>query len=161
MKKTFQLYIHYVTLTIRSMMQYKTSFFLSVLGQFLVLFTVFLGILVMFQRFNAVDGFTYSEVLLCYAIFLMAFSLAELFARGFDSFSAIVRTGEFDRILVRPQSEILQVLGSRFELTRIGRILQAAVMFVSGVTACGIEWNLVKGFTVLFMWTSTVRVSPR
>ena len=63
-KKTFQLYIHYVTLTIRSMMQYKTSFFLSVLGQFLVLFTVFLGILVMFQRFNAVDGFTYSEVLL-------------------------------------------------------------------------------------------------
>ncbi len=151
MKKTLQLYIHYVTLTIRSMMQYKTSFFLSVLGQFLVLFTVFLGILVMFQRFNAVDGFTYSEVLLCYAIFLMAFSLAELFARGFDSFSAIVRTGEFDRILVRPQSEILQVLGSRFELTRIGRILQAAVMFVYGVTASGIEWNLVKGFTVLFM----------
>lgn len=151
MKKKIHLYMHYVSLNVRSMMQYKVSFFLAAAGQFLVSFTVFLGILVMFQRFPAVEGYTYSEVLLCFAVNLLGFSLAELFARGFDAFSGIVRTGEFDRILVCPQSEIIQVLGGRFELTRIGRILQAVVMFLYGVSASGIQWKLSRVVTVFFM----------
>ena len=52
-----RLYFHYVSLNVRSMMQYKTSFFLTVLGQFLVSFQIFLGIFVMFQRFSNVEGF--------------------------------------------------------------------------------------------------------
>lgn len=151
MKKKIQLYIHYVSINIRSMMQYKVSFFLTTTGQFLISFTVFLGILVMFQRFSAVEGFTYSEVLLCYSIILLEFSLAELFARGFDSFSDTVRSGEFDRILVRPQSEVIQVLGSKFELTRIGRMVQAVVIFIYGVTASGVVWNPLRIITVILM----------
>ena len=64
-------------------MQYKTSFFLTCLGQFFTSFNVFLGIYFMFQRFHTVKGYTYQEVLLCYSIVLMAFTLAEAFARGF------------------------------------------------------------------------------
>lgn len=105
----------------------------------------------MFQRFSKVEGFTYTEVLLCYAIILMEFSLAEMTARGFDTFSGMVRSGDFDRILVRPQNEIVQVLGSRFELTRIGRIIQAVVMFAYGILKSGIAWNFRKIFTVVFM----------
>lgn len=132
-------------------MQYKTSFFLTVLGQFFVSFNVFLGIYFMFQRFHQVKGFSYSEVLLCFSIILMEFSAAEMFARGFDNFSGMVRTGSFDKVLVRPQNEILQVLGSKFELTRIGRMMQAAVMFVYAVFHCGVHWNIYKILTVLFM----------
>ncbi len=150
-KKTLHLYLRYVSMNIRSMMQYKTSFFLTALGQFLVSFNVFLGILVMFQRFHTVEGFTYSEVLLCFSVMLLEFSLAEMFARGFDTFSGTVRTGEFDRILVRPQNEILQVLGSKFEFTRIGRMLQAIVIFVYGVIKCDVNWDFTKVLTVLFM----------
>ena len=63
----------------------------------------------MFQRFHEVKGFTYSEVLICYALVLVEFSLAEMFARGFDSFSGMVRHAEFDRVLVRPRNEVLQM----------------------------------------------------
>lgn len=133
------------------MMQYKTSFFLSMLGQFLVSFNVFLGVYFMFQRFSKVEGFGYSEVLLCFSILLLEFSLAEMFGRGFDTFSGIVRSGEFDRILVRPQSEVIQVLGNQFELTRIGRMLQAVVMFVYGILKSEVTWSASKILTVLFM----------
>ena len=84
---SFKLYLHYVSINVRSMMQYKTSFFLTALGQFMVSFNVFLGIFFMFMRFSSVEGFSYSEVLLCFAIILMEFSIAEMFARGFDCFS--------------------------------------------------------------------------
>lgn len=145
------LYVHYVSINIRSMMQYKTSFFLSALGQFLVSFNVFLGVFFMFQRFSNVKGFTYSEVLLCFSIVLLEFSLAEMIARGFDAFSGMVRTGSFDQVLIRPRNEVLQVLGSKFELTRIGRMLQALVMFIYGVSHCHVQWNIEKIITVVFM----------
>jgi len=151
LKSGLHLYMHYVSINIKSMMQYKTSFFLSALGQFLVSFNVFLGIFFMFQRFQNVKGFTYSEVLLCFSIVLLEFSFAEMFARGFDSFSGMVRTGSFDQVLIRPRNEILQVLGSKFELTRIGRMFQALIMFIYGVLHCNVQWNPAKIITVVFM----------
>ncbi len=132
-------------------MQYKSSFILTAIGQFLVSFNVFLGVFFMFQRFNNIEGFTYSEVLLCFAVMLMEFSLAECVARGFDTFPSMVRKGEFDRVMTRPRNEILQVLGSSFELTRFGRMLQAIVMFVYGVINCGVQWNFMRVLTVIFM----------
>lgn len=149
--KTIHLYLHYISINIRSAMQYKLSFFLNATGQFLVSFNVFLGVFFLFQRFSQVKGFTFSEVLLCFSIMLLEFSLAEMTARGFDCFSHMVRTGSFDRVLVRPQSLIVQVLGSRFELTRIGRMLQALVMFVYGITKSNVHWTPAKIFTVVFM----------
>ena len=142
MKKVIHLYLHYIALNVRSLMQYKASFFLTAAGQFLVSFTAFLGMFFMFQRFPDVEGFTYSEVLLCFGIMLMEYSLAEMFARGFDLFPGMVKSGEFDRVLVRPQNEIIQVLGSKFELTRFARMIQAVIMFLYGISESGISWNI-------------------
>ncbi len=146
-----RLYLHYVSINVRSAMQYKTSFFLTTLGQFLVSFQVFLGIYFMFKRFSTVQDYSYSEVLLCFSVVLLEFSLAEMFGRGFDAFSGMIRTGSFDQVLIRPRGEILQVLGSKFELTRIGRMIQAVIMFIYGITHCGVDWTFGKIMTILFM----------
>lgn len=146
-----RLYKKYLQIQIQSMMQYKASFCLTAVGQFLVSFNVFLGVYFMFQRFHEVEGFTYSQVLLCFAITLMEFSLAEAFARGFDTFSSTISNGEFDRIMVRPRNEIFQVLAGRIELTRIGRMLQAVVMFAYGIAKSHVEWTWDKVLTVVFM----------
>lgn len=146
-----KLYGKFFVMHLKSIMEYKASFFLSCIGQFLVSFNVFLGMYFMFQRFQSVEGFTYNEVLLCFGITLMEFSLAESVARGFDTFDGMIRQGEFDRILVRPRNEILQILGSRIEFSRIGRILQAIVMFAYGFAVSGVHWTFLKLLTVCFM----------
>lgn len=150
-RNAMKLYGHYISINVRGMMQYKMSFFLTVIGQFLVSFNVFLGIFVLFQRFSHVKGFSYSEVLLCFSIMLLEFSFAEMYARGFDMFPEMVRSGSFDRVLVRPRSEILQVLGNKFELTRIGRMIQAVVMFFYGIVNSDVVWTPEKAVTVIFM----------
>ena len=146
-----RLYGKFFVMHLKSLMEYKTSFFLTCIGQFLVSFNVFLGMYFMFQRFSNVEGFTYNEVLLCFGITLMEFSLAESVARGFDTFDNMINQGEFDRVLVRPRHEILLVLGSRIEFSRIGRILQAVVMFVYGFAVSGGRWTPAKVIAVLFM----------
>ena len=48
-------YWHYFCIHLKSQMQYKVSFVLTALGQFLGSFTAFLGIWFMFTRFHQVD----------------------------------------------------------------------------------------------------------
>jgi ABC-2 type transport system permease protein len=132
-------------------MQYKASFVMSAVGQFLTAFTTFLGIYFMFSRFKSVDGFSFSEVLLCFAVTLTAFSLAECFVRGFDAFGSIISNGEFDRIMVRPRNEILQVLASRIEFARVSRLLQAIAVIIYAIPASKVTWSFDKIITLILM----------
>ena len=87
------------------------------------------------------------EVLLCFSVMQMSFACAECIARGFSVFSFIVNKGEFDRMLVRPVSPILQVLGTRFEIGRIGPMISAIVMFFMKIqiTLVGTSLLIVVG----------------
>lgn len=145
------LYLKFFAMHLKSQMQYKTSFFLATLGQFLVSFTAFLGIYFMFSRFSAIEGFAYEQALLCFAVVLMAFSMAEMLGRGFDVFPRMISNGEFDRALVRPRNIIFQVLASKMEFTRIGRLVQAIVVFCYAIPNSGITWTGDKIFTLCLM----------
>lgn len=153
-----KLYLHYLSIHVRSAMEYKTSFILTALGQFLVSFNVFLGVFFMMERFNNVKGFTYSEILLCFSTVLISFSLAECFFRGFDMFPSMIGNGEFDRILVRPRNTVFQVLASKIELTRIGRLFQAFIMLGYGIIKSGIKWDFLRGLTLVLMIAGGITV---
>ena len=146
-----KLYLKYVSMLLKCQMQYKASFIMTILGQFLVSFTTFLGIYFMFSRFNSINGFTFPEVLLCFSIVLMSFSITECFLSGFDVFPQLIKSGNLDRILVRPRNEIFQVLTSNMDFTRIGRLMQAVLMLTYAIPASGIVWSFDKVITVILM----------
>ena len=153
-----RLYLKFASIILKSQMQYKASFAMTAVGQFLTSFTAVLGVYFLFSRFHSVDGFTLPEVLLCAASVLTSFTLAECFVRGFDAFRGIISNGEFDRIMVRPRNEILQVLSSRIEFTRIGRLLQALLIFIYAIPASGVHWTADKILTLCFMLAGGVVV---
>ena len=136
---------------LKSQMQYKVSFFLAALGQFLVSFTSFLGVYFMFSRFNEVEGFSFQQAMLCFSVVLMAFSMAEMLGRGFDLFPQMLGNGEFDRALVRPKSVIFQVLAAKMDFTRFGRLIQAVVVLVYAVPNSGVAWAWDKVLTLCLM----------
>ncbi|HHZ13641.1 MAG TPA: hypothetical protein GX394_06950 [Clostridiales bacterium] len=146
-----RLYIKYISIHLKSQMQYKASFFLMIVGQLLLSFTVLLGLYFMMDRFKTVGGFTLEQVLLCFAVVLMAFSLAECFARGFDLFPEMISNGEFDRVLVRPRGIIFQVLATKVEFSRLGRLIQAAIVFTYAIPASGVIWTWDKILTLVLM----------
>ncbi len=145
------LYLKFIGMLLKSQMQYKASFFMTFIGQFLVSFTSFLGIYFMFDRFNLVNGFTFSQILICFSIVLMSFSSAELIFRGFDLFPRLIRNGELDRIIIRPRSIVFQVLTSTLEFARLGRFLQAIFMLTYAIATSGVIWSVDKILTLIFM----------
>ena len=153
-----KLYFKYMAMLLKSQMQYKASFLMTALGQFLVSFTAFFGVYFMFDRFHSVDGFTFSQILICFSITLMAYSITECFARGFDLFPRLIQSGNLDRILVRPRGEIFQVLTANMEFSRVGRLIQAIWMLVIAVSASEIQWTVDKIRTVVMMLIGGVAV---
>jgi ABC-2 type transport system permease protein len=151
-----KLYFKYMSILLKSQMEYRTSFILLSIGQFFVPFLVFISIFLFFQRFPNIAGWSLYEVALCYSVIHIAFSLSECFARGFDAFSSTVVSGDFDRILVRPRGTIIQVLGSKFEFTRIGRLAQSIIVLIFSLTNLTIVWNSYKAVTFILMIISGI-----
>lgn len=151
-----KLFSKYLKILLKSQLQYRTSFILLCLGQFFVPFSLFAGIYFMFQRFDNISGWSFYEVMLCFSIIHIVFSISECFVRGFDNFSALIRTGNFDRILVRPRGTIIQVLGSKFEFTRIGRLLQGIIVMIWALFNVSIRWCPLKLIVFLLMIISGI-----
>lgn len=146
-----KLYWQYVRMVFRCQMQYRASFIMTTIAQILVPFTVFAGTLFLFQRFGRLGQWSVQQVMLCFAVTHLAFALSECFARGFDAFAQVVSQGEFDRILVRPRNTVLQVLGARFEFSRIGRLFLGLVILAAAIGGLPIDWNPLRAFSLLLM----------
>lgn len=145
-------------MALKAQMQYRTSFILLSIGQFFVPFSVFAGLYFLFERFGQIKGWDFYEVALCFGVIHMAFAISECFARGFDSFSSMVVNGEFDRVLVRPRNTIVQVLGSKFEFTRFGRLAQSMIVLIWAITGLEIEWTWIKILTLILMILSGISI---
>jgi ABC-2 type transport system permease protein len=120
-----QLYLRYLGISLRGQMQYRASFVMQAIGLLMMTGVEFMAIVFLFQRFGSLEGWRLPEIALLYGIVNIAFSLAEGVGRGFDVFQNMVKTGDFDRLLVRPRSTILQVAGQELQLMRLGRTIQA------------------------------------
>ena len=136
---------------VKSQMQYKTSFIFLVVGRFFLTAGEIIIIFFLFDRYNSVQGFKVEDVLLCAANVIMAFALAECFARGFDTFPSVVRNGEFDRVMVRPRNEIFLILSNKIELTRISGIMSGTAILIYAIYSGDIVWTADKIFTYIMM----------
>lgn len=150
-RKAVTLYIRYASVCVKSAMEYKLSFFLMVTGRFMLAFNEFIAIRFLFGGLEEIKGYTYGDVLLCFSIVQMSFTLAELFGNGFKVFSGMVKRGEFDRMLLRPCSLILQIVGNRFEVGRIGPMITAVITLVIGMRNSRVEWGLPAFATLALM----------
>lgn len=149
MQDAWRLYKHYIGISMRAQMQYRASFLMMTAGFFLTTVVEFLGIWALFARFGSLRGWSLPEVALFYGVTHLAFAFTELFGRGFDSFPNLVKTGDFDRVLLRPRSTVLQVIGSEISLMRVGRILQALPILLWAIHATSALWTPAKALILI------------
>jgi len=151
LRKSISLYMRYAGICVRSIMEYKLSFALMIFGRCMIAFTEFLAIRFVFDGLAEIRGYTYGDVLLCFSVIHMSFTLSELIGNGFKTFSGIVKSGEFDRMLLRPCSPILQIIGTRFEIGRTGPLITATITLILGIKESQVEWSLLTALTLLLM----------
>ena len=127
---------------IRSQLQYRLSFALDFAGTFLIAFIDFVAVLVIFHNVHRLGVWSVREVALLYALSSIAFAFTDLVIGHLDQFPQKVRDGNFDILLVRPRSTLFQVIASDFQLRRLGRASQGAVVLVYALSSLDLHWTV-------------------
>ncbi len=156
MANALSLYFKYVATSVRSQMQYRAAFVMQSFGFFMMTGVEVLSVVVLFDRFRALDNWSLPEVAFLYGLVNVSFALSEGIGRGFDVFHLSVRRGEFDRMLLRPRSAALQVAGNEVQMMRAGRLAQALLVLLIASRALSVAWTPAKVFLVLFAVTGGV-----
>ena len=110
MISAIRLYAQYVSASFRSQMQYRASFIMTTVAHFFMTGLEFIAIWVLFDRFERLGTWRLEEVCIFYGLINMSFALTDATSRGFDLFATMVKSGEFDRLLLRPRSTQLPQL---------------------------------------------------
>ena len=136
-----RLYARYLGISLRAQMQYRASFLTAVATRLVQSAIEFLAVLALFDRFGSLRGWRLEEVALLYGMINVSFAFAEGFGRGFDTFDRMVKSGEFDRVLLRPRHTALQVAGVELQLLRLGRLLQGLIVLAWASVVLDIAWT--------------------
>ncbi|MBT4101435.1 MAG: ABC transporter permease [Gemmatimonadetes bacterium] len=150
MLDNLRLYLAYIGVSMRSQMQYRSSFVMLTVGHFMMTGIEFFGVWVLFDRFGSLRGWTLPEVALFYGLINIAFAIADATSRGFDMFHTMVKGGDFDRLLLRPRSTVLQLAGYEFTLRRIGRLSQGLLVLGWASATLEIDWTIARLGLVVF-----------
>ena len=145
MKSSAQLLGRLVMIAIRGQMQYRGAFLLMVFGTFLTCFVEAIGIWALFDRFGNLGVWTLAHVAFLYGTINIAFALVDMTSRGFDTFgTALIRTGQFDRILLRPASTVLLVAVREVALQKVGRLLQGTLVLTYALVVLDVDWTVAR-----------------
>ncbi|MET0286761.1 MAG: ABC-2 family transporter protein [Polyangiales bacterium] len=148
-----RLYGHYARISVRAQLAYPGSAALLMLGQVLNASAMFAGVWSRFDRFGDLRGYRLAEVALFYGFVNAVFSMADAISRGFDVFGPeYVKTGEFDRLLLRPRSTLLQLFGHEIRLSRFGRLVQSGFV----IALVDLPWSPVGALVFLFAFAGGV-----
>ncbi|MBS0447332.1 MAG: ABC-2 family transporter protein [Proteobacteria bacterium] len=146
-----RLYLRYASASLRGQAQYPASAALLIVGQFFATIVELAAVWALFERFGSVQGWRYGEVALFYGLVNAQFALADMLTRGFDVLGAeLLRTGAFDRLLLRPRALTLQLTGHDVRLSRLGRVATGVVVVVFATRAVPIDWTAAT--VLLALW---------
>jgi ABC-2 type transport system permease protein len=142
----------------RGAMQYKLSFALMSLSTMAFWTFEFLAIVTFFQHIPTLGGWTLPEVAFLYGLGSCAFSVAELFATGFDELPRHIRQGTFDRVLVRPLGAFFQTFSAGLGFRRFGRVGQCAVITLVAIALLDRDWRPDKVAVLVLALASGVAI---
>ncbi|MEV4843878.1 ABC-2 family transporter protein [Micromonospora matsumotoense] len=125
----------------RSQTAYRASFLLDLLGN--VGATVFdvVTVLVIYGVTRELGGFTLRETLVMVGLSSSAFAVADLLVGNIERLPALVRTGLFDAVLVRPLGTLPQLLLMNLPLRKVSRGVFGVGVLVVALGSAGIDWT--------------------
>lgn len=144
MSGAVRLYGAYLSVALRSRLQYPVSCLMQLTGALLITAGQGFGIWVLFRHFPALQGWALDEVALLYGLVNVSFAVGHAAARGFERLYVVLKQGDFDRLLLRPRSTALQVLGADFRIASLGRLLLGGAILAWAVAETGLALSFLR-----------------
>lgn len=142
------LYFRFLAQNIKVRMEYKADFLILLFAgaAFQVLGFLFLNVL--FTKIPSILGWTMWEIIMMLAAIYFTEGVVSFAFEGVWNCAFLINSGELDRMLLRPVSPILQVIGSNMGVHGIGNIASGVILFALSLANLHVVWTPER---VLFM----------
>lgn len=151
-----KLYFKYLKIQLKTNTSYRASFWFTMIGQVLSSVGIILGFALLFDKFKILGDYSIYDILITYSVVLLVFAFDEMVFRGFDEFDGLIKSGDLDRLLLRPRNIVLQICGYKVELMKLGRVILATVVLIVGCVLLPTGWTFGKILILLEMIISGI-----
>ncbi|MCB8923066.1 MAG: ABC-2 family transporter protein [Ardenticatenaceae bacterium] len=145
MTRYLNLYGYFLKQRFKILLEYRVNFFIGASSSVFMQGASLLAIWVVMRQVPSLNGWTLAEIWFIYGLLTLSKSINHMFADNLWTLGqSYVRTGLFDRFLVRPIDPLFHLLADRFCHDGIGNFLVGLVLVVGAAPELGIVWTPLK-----------------
>jgi ABC-2 type transport system permease protein len=155
------LYLRCLGQQMKAILAYEADFAVLLVSAAIVQLAGFLFIWTVFQRIPDINGWTFWQVVMMYALIFITEGVGSLFFEGTWRLSWLVYTGQFDQVLLRPVSPIVQVLAGAVGFNGLGNIVTGGALLAVSLANVQVAWTPGRVLMVIVLVASaaTIRVA--
>jgi ABC-2 type transport system permease protein len=161
LRRGIYLYFRLLGQEMKSILAYRADFIVLLIAAVLVQLVGLAFIGIIFTRIPNIQGWTFWQVVMMYSLIFITEGVGSLFFEGTWWLSWLIYSGEFDQVMVRPVSPMVQVLASKVGFNGLGNIVTGSLLLVVSLTHVSVNWTPVGLLMVLILLVSgaTIRVA--
>lgn len=150
MVRYLHLYGMFLRQRFKILLEYRLNFLIGATSTVFEQAASLLTVWVVMQQVPNLNGWTYYELLLVYGLLALSKSLTYMFADNLWTVGReYIRSGGFDRFLVRPIDPLFHLLADRFDHQGLGHFLVGVALVARATTALGIAWTPLNALYVV------------
>lgn len=127
---------------LRGALQYRTDTLIIIVMALVFQGTGFAFAWVVLTRFETIGGWSLGEIAFLYGLRLIVHAVAGVLAGPFFGLEWQVRSGQFDRYLVRPVSPLLQFMTQSVQVSVLGDLLGGLAIFLAANALTDVAWTI-------------------
>lgn len=142
MSQYLRIYSHIFKLNISRALQYRTDFFLELFASLLETFLNLLFIDIIFSNINALNSWSFSDMLLLYSMWMLGFAFYEMFFQNVETFPEYVRQGDLDVVMLKPVNPLFFISTTKINYTAISKLIIGGTIFIYAYAEGELNWGL-------------------
>ncbi|WP_026887957.1 ABC transporter permease [Clostridium beijerinckii] len=156
MLKYMRLYGHFFKQQMKVVLEYRVDFIIGIISTILYQSTSILFLSIIFNYITEIRHWSFYEMLFIYGIAGTGRSIHHIF---FDNLwvigSQYIRTGNFDRLLVRPINPLFHLIADRVQIDGFGQLIIGLAILLSAMPHLTIQWSIINILLLILMIISS------
>lgn len=134
----------------KSKMEYRFSFFLSIFLQITTYASLFFSLWILVDKFQNIAGWNFYELMYLYTLNLFTYAVAGMFVKHpMLDLEGMIQSGEFDCFITKPLNPLIHIIIRQFEYTFSGHMILCVITFIISINHLVIDWNIKQ--TLFFL----------
>jgi ABC-2 type transport system permease protein len=142
MRRYLSLYWAFLIQQFKSYAEYRANFFIGASSTIMLQASNILTVWVVMQQIPSFNGWNFYELLLIYGLVTSAKSINHMFADNLWTVGRVyIRSGQFDRFLVRPLDPLFHLIADRFCYDGVGNFLVGVILLATAMVGLDVAWT--------------------